>query len=223
MSAARTTLAVSIESRRMARAALDDAEAAVNGARRFVTDLEAKVTGFEGIENKVARERAEAMKAALAAGQIPSFALSSSLATAVVAKAEAEGELTAARQALRDLDDDAARARSTVTSAEREVDAAIEAVLAEEAAAIFAELKRLEAELTTVQAMLVGATAQYRVSDGRSVEFNVGKPVFDVVGMAMANPEVGVRNSPAWRAAEEAKGRWRAFTAALEEDPSAVL
>jgi hypothetical protein len=99
----RQILKENIEKHRVASARAADAAETAAKAVEFVKATETAIGAFHGIDEKVAGERALAIRVAISEGKQPRFELSESLAGAVSAKLQAENHLTAARKAAADL------------------------------------------------------------------------------------------------------------------------
>lgn len=214
----RETLAAAIHARDEAIEADELARVAVAGADRLVAEIAATLATFECVGERIAAERAEEMRAAIAAGTRPSFTASAELADAIVQKGEAENQLAAAQQARSTLQAEADAARHRCTQAANAVAAAVNDVIRFEADEIARRVAALEAEARALRAKAVGA--EYAPPVGRT------KPGEAEAAMLRTNERVtdmAVRNTPDWIAAERYRARWQAFAAELERDPGATL
>lgn len=222
MTSTRKDLSDAIAARALAAKLLAETDAAVEGARRFVAGIEAEVASFDDVEARVTAERAAEVRTVLAKGGVPTFRQSPDLAAAVVAKAEAESRLAAARSASAHLGRDAEDARAAMTRAEQRVWDAVEMVIAEEAASRAAELDRLSAEVLGRQIELHGVGWLMRKGTVPNAFVRVDGAVIEQIRRSDEG-EVGLTGSPSFIAAKEFRSRWIAFADALESDPDAKL
>lgn len=222
MSDARKKLAAAIRLREAADEALRDATTALDGALRFVGDIEARVAAFAEVDAKVAAERAAEVKAAVTQGRVPDFSPSRDLAEALAAKVEAENEITAARSAVRELDREAGEARAALDRRRDEVARAVEAVVVEVAAEFTEKIEALEVEALRLRTELNGAAMLFRTEAGRRVEMNLGPKAFEIIRQN-GETKIGVQNTPAWLAAAAFRHRWLDFVGSLEVDATANL
>lgn len=217
MSDPRQALSIAIDAHGLASDRLVAAEATAGRAREFVRNIERSIEGFAEIDARISNERASAIKAAIADGQEPTFALSAELTAAVAARAEAENRLAAARQAAATLVGEHVEAQTAERTAKQNVEAAAAAVAASEVEAIAVEIERLDAAAMTLRVSLGGGT---------------GCNVAQLAGLGEASKRVlagndrtniVIRNETPWRQAVAFDDRWQAFVKALAADPEAVL
>jgi hypothetical protein len=184
-----------------ATTATAEAAAVLDGAKRFLRQVEGEIADAGDVEAEVATARANAIKSALAAGRAPSFELSPELTAATVAKAEAENQLQAARQAAALLAVEHSDFQLAEAEARRCVDLLITDVLVDEADALAAELfaaedvaAELHNRLSAIGGLMVpGGNGLIKLADLHHSALRVH---------ASRDNNV-VRNTPAWRRAGE--------------------
>ena len=218
METLRANLTDAIEAQREAERRLGEAAGAVQGADRFIASLDEVVDAFAGVDARIAEERAEAIRDALASGAVPSMSISAELADATARRAEAQNQLSAAKQARHALLKAEDVAKVAVDDARTAAAAAVAAIVRAEADAIAREVERLEAEAMQLRAKLAGA----EFVPVAAVPAPPGDAERRVLG-GNGKTDIVIRNMPLWRLAEDYRARWRSFAMQLQFDPSAVL
>ena len=204
---------------RDAEAKLKAAHQAQNAAADYVDAAETAARRFQDFEQGVTLARAGAIKTALRTGKAPAINPVETLAANAAAKAEAESQRAAAQAALEGLVDEEKSAEQEVVSARAAVKRAIKACVLDEAQAIADKLETLDRERMTLMTR-IGGTSGFIAITMRPVSQELAKALQKVEESDMG---VGVRNTPAWIAAQTAKGCWEKFIAELEGNPNATL
>lgn len=100
MTSPREALRAAIEAHDAALAAAKSAEATLARAAAYHNELTNKLAEFADVDARVASERADAIRAAMANGTAPVFEVSAELSAALAKKLDAENRLEAAKQAV---------------------------------------------------------------------------------------------------------------------------
>lgn len=216
---ARLALGGAIEGHQAAAEGTANALKNLNAARGFIRSIEGRLADFTDLDSRISRERADAIKEALAKGEAPSMAVSPELAQANAERLEVENQLSAARQAASSLAGDHAQAQAAEGAAKQEVQNAVLAVAKVEAAAIAMRLREIQAEEIELTAKLMAAEMVW--INGKPLP--LGRDVTDAICAPLAKDLVGTRNTPAELRFRRLRSDWDSFIARLAIDADAVL
>ena len=169
------------------------------------------------MDDRIAAERAAALKAAMVAGLSPSFADVPALTQNSAERSEALNRLNAATQATAELAADASAAERNAKAAKDELAAAVLAVVAAEADAIAEKILELEAAAFALR-QRIGCEFGYLDQAKAPLSLRT-------IALLRSNGSTTImaRNTPEWRASEAANAAWMSFTALLANDPNAEL
>ena len=137
----RVALQAAIAARLAAEGRLRLAQQAESRGFELLDAVEAKLAAFGDIDTAIIQHRAAKFKNAAAGGPAPDMCLPDDLATRQTRRDEARDALNAAKAAHESLVADVAQAQKALQRAERLVDEAAQAILAQEAALLAANLK----------------------------------------------------------------------------------
>jgi hypothetical protein len=220
----RGVLRSAIEAHKDAAEATAGALKNLDGAKSFVRSLEARVQSFADLDARISKERAVAIKAALAAGERPSMDLSPELAASNAEKVEAENQLSAARQAAASLAADHAQEQVKEVGSRQVVQHAAADVFAAEIGAMIERLKEIRAEEIRLVAMIMASDITWlnggNIWTGRAQIIREG---LNIVHEPAARDLVQTVNTPAAKAFRSAQSALSAFAKQLATDADAVL
>lgn len=206
----RTRLAEAQAGLVVARQAVVDAEQALSGGEAFVEEARTSLRAVEARERASGAEAAQAIKTAIKEGRSPPR---SAAIQGGMVRAAAQAELEAREAALRLLEGEADAARRAEASAALEVQHAIRAVLAEDAATAAEEgllalevLKRAHRQVSSAD----------RVGHGGAI----GPLVMPKIALDLLQAYSGPDDQPVIAGA--AMMQWRDYRAALETNPDAA-
>jgi hypothetical protein len=217
----RKILAENIERHRVASKLAREAASTAAKAVEFVKQTERAIAEFDGINQKVATERATAIKAAIAAGKKPDFSLSPELAGALSKRVEAENQLVAARQAAASLATEAADAQADERRAMGDVQSIANAIVTEEIDDIARAVQSAEAAATAALIKLHAADQIAKYLPGGGAKFS--KLATNVM-FAPSSKELmagGLHGKAI--STDAAASNWKEYACALCNDASAVL
>ncbi|WP_146030255.1 hypothetical protein [Methylocella silvestris] len=195
----------------------------VDGARKFLREVEGSLAQFADIDARIAGERTSNIRDAICGGMAPTLELSDDLRSATVAKAEAANRLEAARQASAALASEHAACVLDENEAKRAVDACLFDVVADEADSLAAELLAAEAEATEIRTRLhaLGSVA-VRNSSGVARPFPLSPFQLSALIEHRKGSDCELRNTLAWRRTQEHALAWRSYVGALAHDAAAM-
>ena len=190
----------------------DRARDAADRANAFVASLEESLATFDGTDNRIASERAQAFKRALAMGDAkPMLSLSPELSAIAAKRLDVANELNGARQAQECLASELAEAQQTLNRLQADTERAARAVVAFYADAMARQLADLERRAGRMRQRLLGVTA---VSP---------RPPFPVAASTVAL----LRDSPAnhasgWNSSADDTRYWDSWRERLTHDSEAL-
>jgi len=217
----RTELRAAIARRDAAAQGEIDATKAAVRAKQLLDDAEQNVAMLSGVDDKIAKHRADEIKAwATNGGQRPSGALPSHLASKKAFKADAEAKFTAARSAHGVLSNELVAAPGHLQRQQVAVQRAAGAVLSAEAPSLIEELHQARRTAWALEYKLKSLSAvRFTEVDGRSVLIQMPAATFAALNET-APPMLAI-NAP--KPYTIALAGWQRYLQALSDNPDSTL